>query len=117
VIGAGEASSNAPLFFTLVDSLGVSQVYRFETVQRIGVRTIDGVSAITAPDTLRLVVARRGDTVTVTVAVDDATATRPAGSSTEKWFLQLHGRWSLDGRVAGQHVSDSGRGFFETWQR
>jgi hypothetical protein len=30
-------------------------------------------------------------------------------------FLQMRGRFSLVGRVAGKAVSDSGAGFFETY--
>jgi len=116
VIGAGDAGSGAPLFFALVDSLGVSQVYRFERVQRIGSRSISGAPGVMAPDTLRLLATRLGDTVRVTVAVDDAAATQSVGANARRWFLQLHGRWWLSGRAAGQAVSDSGSGFFETWQ-
>ena len=91
-------------------------MYRFERVRRIGARSISGAPGVMAPDTLRLLATRLGDTVRVTVAIDDAAATQSVGANTRRWFLQLHGRWWLSGRAAGQAVSDSGSGFFETWQ-
>ena len=116
VLRAGETASAAPLFFTLVDSLGVLQVYRFEAVERVGARPISGVPGVLAPDSLRLLAIRRGDTVRVTVAVDAAAATPSRGLSIKQWFLQLRGHWWLSGRALGQVVADSGTGFFEIWQ-
>ncbi len=115
VLRSGEQASGAPLFFTLVDSLGVRQVYRFDRVERIGSRPIPGASGIRAPDTLRLVAARKSDSVWVRIAIEDAAATQSGGLSIQRWFLQLRGRWWLTGRAAGATVADSGRGFFEIW--
>ncbi|MES2304680.1 MAG: hypothetical protein V4558_04205 [Gemmatimonadota bacterium] len=117
VLRAGEDASGAPLFFTLVDSLGVRQVYRFERVERIGGHPIAGVPGLLAPDSLRLVATRKSDSVTVRVAIDDAAATQSGGLSIKRWFLQLRGRWWLTGRAAGQEVADSGSGFFEIWRQ
>jgi hypothetical protein len=35
----------------------------------------------------------------------------------ERYFIQMRGRWLLDGRIAGEALSDSGAGFFETFVR
>lgn len=117
VLRAGETASGAPLFFTLVDSLGVRQVYRFERVERVGARPVAGAPSVSAPDTLRFTAARNSDSIWVRIAIDDAAATQSGGLSITRWFLQLRGRWWLTGRAGGEMVADSGSGFFEIWQQ
>lgn len=117
VLRAGEVSSGAPLFFALVDSLGVQQVYRFAGVERIGARPVVGARGVFAPDSLRLLATQRTDTVQMSIAVDDAAATQSGGLGIKRLFLQLRGHWTLRGRAAGEAVADSGTGFFEIWQQ
>ena len=38
-----------------------------------------------------------------------------AGTADSLWFLQMRGRFTLTGALAGRTVSDSGSGFFETY--
>jgi len=54
--------------------------------------------------------------VTLAVEVEHALATAMAAASFRRSFLQMRGRFELRGRLAGQAVSDTGRGFFETYR-
>lgn len=111
----GDVAGTAPFFFTLVDSLGVRQVYRFAAVTRHGERAVPGAPGVRAPDSLAIVAVRGSDTVRVAVAILDATASRSAAAGMERVFLQMRGRWGLAGKAAGVAIADSGTGFFETW--
>ena len=61
--------------------------------------------------------ARDRDSVRLRVRVTDAQATRMGAVKLERYFIQMRGRWLLDGRIAGEALSDSGAGFFETFVR
>jgi len=39
-----------------------------------------------------------------------------SGSVFRRLFFQMRGRFELHGRLAGQQVSDTGQGFFETYR-
>jgi hypothetical protein len=95
----------SPFFLTLVDSLGVKQVLRFHRIQYQGAR----------PTRFTLVGTREADTVRIDVQVGDVLATEMRASEFRRTFLQMRGRFSLAGRVAGESVADSGTGFFETY--
>jgi hypothetical protein len=68
-----------------------------------------------APTRFTLTGARGADSVRLEVKVEHALATDMRASSFRRTFLQMRGRFELRGRVAGQEVSDSGQGFFETY--
>ena len=109
-------AGTSPFFLTLVDSLGVKQVLRFGRIQYEGARAVAGsVAAAHAPTRFSLTGIRDADTVRLGVQVVDALATEMAASSFRRVFLQLRGRFTLTGRVAGREVTDSGMGFFETY--
>jgi hypothetical protein len=95
----------SPFFLTLVDSLGVKQVLRFHRIQYQGAR----------PTRFTLVGTREADTVRIDVQVGDVLATEMRANEFRRTFLQMRGRFSLAGRVAGETVADSGTGFFETY--
>jgi hypothetical protein len=40
-----------------------------------------------------------------------------SATSFRRLFLQMRGRFALQGRIGGQSVADTGRGFFETYRR
>ena len=105
----------SPFFLTLVDSLGVKQVLRFNRIQYQGARAIAGSRRTTAPDRFTLVGTRESDTVRLEVGVGDVLATEMRASQFRRIFLQMRGRFTLAGRVAGETVADSGMGFFETY--
>jgi len=111
----GEVAGRAPFFLTLVDSLGVRQVYRFTDVVRHGRRDVPGSPGVLAPDSLAIVAVRGSDTLRVGIAILDATASRSAAAGMERVFLQMRGRWGLEGTAAGVRITDAGMGFFETW--
>jgi hypothetical protein len=106
---------NSPFFLTLADSLGVKQVLRFIGIKYQGARPVPGSGRITAPTQFTLVGTRDADTVRIEVQVGDVLATEMQASKLRRTFLQMRGRFSLAGRVAGETIADSGTGFFETY--
>jgi hypothetical protein len=106
----------SPLFLAVVDSLGVRQVLRFGGIDYEGSRGAAGVAGDVAPGRFRLAAARGADSVRLAVDVEDALATGMRAAAFERLFLQLRGRFELQGRLGGQAVGDTGRGFFETYR-
>jgi hypothetical protein len=123
VYGPGETSAAAntdvtsPFFLTLVDSLGVLQVLRFDRIDYQGTKGAAGVAGSTAPERFQLLATRGADTVHLQVEVDHALATEMEATSFRRYFLQMRGRFHLEGRLAGTMIADSGSGFFETYRR
>jgi hypothetical protein len=113
--GDATAAVTSPFFITLVDSLGVRQVMRFNQIEYIGARTVAGASHAKAPDRFSLVATREADSVRLDVRVLDALATEMTASRFRRVFLQMRGRFTLTGKAVGQIVADSGTGFFETY--
>jgi hypothetical protein len=113
--GAGSTVSS-PLFLAVVDSLGVRQVLRFSHITYEGGQRAAGASGNVAPRRFSLVAGRGADTLTVTADVEEALATGMSAASFQRYFLQMRGRAVLRGRLAGQPVSDTGQGFFETYR-
>jgi len=117
VIAAAPAANGVPFFLAIDDSLGVEQVYRFDTVERFGSRDVPGMPGIMAPDSLRIVAARGGDTLRIAIRIVDVVASRSMAAGPDRLFLQMRGVWRAAGTAAGAAVADSGSGFFETWVR
>lgn len=111
----GEMAGTAPFFLTLVDSLGVRQVYRFGEVRRHGDRPVPGAPSVRAPDSLTILATRGDDTVRVGISILDVAASRSGTAGMSRVFLQMRGRWAVEGTAAGQPLRDGGLGFFETW--
>jgi hypothetical protein len=105
----------SPFFLTLVDSMGVKQVLRFDGIAYEGARPASGVWGARAPARFSLTATREADTLRLDVRVVDALATEMKASGFRRVFLQMRGRFALSGRVANQFVADSGSGFFETY--
>ena len=116
VYGPEETSvtTASPFFLAVLDSLGMRQVLRFRTIEYQGARVATGAPGRPAPDRFLLVAAREADTLRLDVRVDDAQAS-PAGTADSLWFLQMRGRFTATGMLAGQAVADTGSGFFETY--
>jgi hypothetical protein len=110
-----ERSTTSPFFLTLVDSLGVWRVLRFSEIRYQGSRRADGLPEARAPQRFTLLGTWEGDTVTMSVRVQHALASEMEASSFRRLFLQMRGEFRLRGRVLGDEVADSGRGFFETY--
>jgi len=107
----------APFFVALVDSLGVKQILRARDIRYGGRMRASGEPGVAAPSQFAFTAAREADTLRVRVRVTDAFATRQGSAGFERVFLQLRGRFVLEGRVGGAGVADSGGGFFETYVR
>ena len=111
------SSVNSPFFLTVVDSMGVKQVLRFDRIEYRGSRPVSGTVRVTAPERFSLVATREADTLHLDVRVSDALATEMATAGFRRVFLQMRGSFTLTGRVLDQTVADSGTGFFETYVR
>lgn len=114
VISQGSGGT-APFFLALEDSLGVRQLYRFDSVEHLGSRDVPGMPGIVAPESLRINASRLGDSLRIDVRVVDVAASRSPVAGPGRVFLQMRGQWKATGTAAGVAVADSGTGFFETW--
>ena len=110
-------TSGAPFVLTIVDSLGVRQVLRFREIGYSGARPAGRYPGVAVPAEFHLRAFRDADTVRLSVNVIDAQATRMGAAGVRRFFIQMRGRWRLEGRVAEAFVADSGTGFFETFVR
>ena len=54
--------------------------------------------------------------MTLAVDVEHALATEMNAASFRRLFFQMRGRFARTGRMGGTEVSDTGRGFFETYR-
>ncbi len=115
VYAGDEAGS--PFFLSLVDSLGVSQILRFDSIHYVGARPAAGLQAAVSPRSFELVAARLMDTLRLHVDVGDALASETGLGAARRGFLQMRGTFRVSGRVAGRIVADTGSGFFETYLR
>ena len=105
----------SPFFLAVVDSLGVRQVLRFGRIDYQGSRATAGAPGASGPERFLLTGSREEDTVRIAVQVEHALATDMSAATFRRVFLQMRGRFTLDGRIGGAAVGDSGRGFFETY--
>ena len=112
----GEGAVNSPFFLSLVDSLGVRQVLRFDRIAYEGEAPAAGASGAIAPRRFTLAGTRGRDSVALAVEVEHAVATDMSAASFRRLFFQMRGRFTLRGRIGGAEVSDSGQGFFETYR-
>jgi hypothetical protein len=108
-------SVRSPFFLTVLDSLGVEQVLRFDTIHYRGSRGAAGRSGASAPANFSLEATRDADTLRLDVQVLDALGTSMRESRFQRVFLQMRGHFVLTGRLLGETVADTGSGFFETY--
>jgi hypothetical protein len=112
----GEGAVSSPFFLSLVDSLGVRQVLRFDRIAYEGEAAAEGTTGAKAPRRFDLVGTRGLDSVALAVEVEHALATEMSAASFRRLFFQMRGRFTLRGKIGGVEVSDSGQGFFETYR-
>jgi hypothetical protein len=112
----GGGAVTSPFFLGLVDSLGVRQVLPFDHLAYDGAVPAEGAAGASAPARFSLIAKRGADSVRLAVDVEHALATDMTASAFGRRFIQMRGRFLLSGRVAGMEVSDTGRGFFETYR-
>lgn len=113
-LDAGAVTS--PFFLGIVDSLGVRQVLQFDRVAYDGVLQAEGAQNAEAPARFSLRAGRGADSVLLTAEIEHALATEMSASAFRRLFFQMRGRFAFDGRLGGVAVSDTGRGFFETYR-
>lgn len=113
-VRAGDGGGS-PFFLSLVDSLGVRQILRFGTIDYRGSRPAAGLPGVRAPRTFGLVASRLADTVRLEVDVADVLASGTGVKGIRRTFLQMRGSFTLQGKVGGEVVADTGQGFFETY--
>ncbi len=111
---ADGSALDSPFFLTLVDSLGVKQVLRFNKISYGGAQLTAGVRA-KAPTQFSLTGVRDADSVRLEVRIVDALATEVSAGEFRRVFLQMRGGFKLAGRIANETIADSGMGFFETY--
>lgn len=107
-------AAGSPFFLAIADSLGVRQVLRFRTIAYEGAMPAGGAGG-RAPARFTLAAARDADTLRLHVDVLSAQSTESAAGGMRRLFLQMRGRFRLEGRLSGEAVSDAGLGFFETY--
>jgi hypothetical protein len=112
---ADSSTIASPFFLTVMDSLGVLQVLRFDRIDYQDATSPSGPVGATAPARFGLVATRESDTLRLEMRVTDALGTEMGTSGFRRVFLQMRGRFTLDGKLLGQTVADSGMGFFETY--
>jgi hypothetical protein len=106
----------SPFILGIVDSLGVRQVLQFDRLAYQGTEPAEGAPGAVAPARFSLTAGRGADSLRLAVEVEHALATDMTGLAFRRVFFQMRGRFRLEGRLAGQQVSDTGRGFFETYR-
>jgi hypothetical protein len=120
-----------PLFVYLVDSAGFLAVLRPRDIRYNDARTtrVNG-RPVRTPASAEMVDVRDGDTLRVTLHVEDASATDTRASLVERgdgaglaarrlrrpYFVQMKGTATIAGRIRGTPLSGTGAGFFETYR-
>ena len=122
-------SSAQPLFVYLVDRAGFLAVFRPRTIRYDDARTtvVNGRS-IRTPATADLVDVRGGDTLRISLEIEDASASDTRTGMVERgealaarrlvrpYFVQMKGRATIGGRLRGTPLTGTGAGFFETYR-
>jgi hypothetical protein len=106
----------SPFFLGIVDSLGVRQVLQFDRVAYEGALPAEGAPNAGAPARFSLRAGRGADSVRLTAEIEHALGTEMSASGFRRLFFQMRGRFEVEGRLGGAAVSDTGRGFFETYR-
>lgn len=123
------SGSSAPLFVYVTDPQGFVALFRPKVIRYTDARVIttrDGPLHVPATAELRDI--RGADTLDLSLAVDDAVATDTRAGLVDRgegayaralrtpWFIQMAGTATIRGRIRGQVLTGSGRGFFETYR-
>ena len=122
-------ASVQPLFVYLVDSSGFLAVFRPRAISYVDGRTTRAGSAtIRTPSTAEMIDVHGTDTLRLTLAIEDASASDTRGKGVERgdgltsrgllrpWFVQMKGTATISGRIRGTPLSGTGAGFFETYR-
>jgi hypothetical protein len=122
-------ASSQPLFVYLVDRSGFLAVFRPREIRYDDARiTVVNGKTIRTPATAELADVRGGDTLRLTMRIEDASATDTRNSLVERgetpaarrlsrpYFVQMKGTATIGGRIRGTPLAGTGAGFFETYR-
>jgi hypothetical protein len=122
-------ASAQPLFVYLVDSSGFVALFRPREIRYVDGRTTTvGGRSIRTPSTAEMTDVRGDDTLRLSLAIEDASASDTRGDMIERgeglaarrlarpYFVQMKGTATIGGRIRGTPLSGSGAGFFETYR-
>jgi hypothetical protein len=129
VEAADTVATTPPLVVYLVDSTGFLALFRPREIAYVDGRTtlVNGV-AIRTPSRAEMVDVRGDDTLRISLAIEDATATDTRTPGPERgeglaarglahpYFVQMKGTATISGRIRGTPLAGSGAGFFETYR-
>jgi hypothetical protein len=129
VEAADSVATTPPLVVYLVDSTGFLELFRPRDITYVDGRTtvVNGV-AIRTPSRADMVDVRGDDTLRISIAIEDATATDTRSPAVERgeglarreiarpYFVQMKGTATIGGRIRGTPLAGSGAGFFETYR-
>ena len=112
-----------PLFVYIVDSLGFRAIFRPREIryEHGGTRLVDG-RAIRVPTQALMEDVRGGDTLRITLEIEDAMASDVRRTpdarrdAVRPLLVQMKGIARLGGRLNGVPLVGQGRGFFETYR-
>ncbi len=129
VMPEDSAGASAPLFVYVTDAQGFLALFRPRVIRYSDARELRTKSGVLkVPATAELLDVRGGDTLRLSLTIDDAVATDTrvglvergdsdaARSLRRPWFVQMAGEARLEGRVRGKQLNGRGRGFFETYR-
>lgn len=124
-------AGSAPLFVYVTDANGFLALFRPRVIRYTDARVVQTSDGpINVPSSAELFDARDGDTLRLSLNIDDAVATDTRGARAGRgegnenasralrrpWFVQMAGEATIAGRVRGVPLSGRGRGFFETYR-
>ena len=118
-----------PLFVYLVDRAGFLAVFRPRTIRYDDAHTtVVGGRTIRTPASAEMVDVRGGDTLRVTLRIEDASVSDTRAAAVERgeafaarrlarpYFVQMKGTATIGGRIRGTPLAGTGAGFFETYR-
>jgi hypothetical protein len=118
-----------PLFVYLVDSAGFLALFRPREIRYDDARTtMVAGRALRTPASAEMVDVRGDDTLRITLAIEDASASDTRGAQVERgdalagrglahpYFVQMKGMATIAGRIRGTPLHGTGAGFFETYR-
>ena len=118
-----------PLFVYVVDSAGFIGVFRPRTIDYVDGRTTRVAGHdVRTPSVATMTDVRGNDTLRITLAIEDASATDTRAAMIERgdalsarrlarpFFVQMKGTATIAGRIGKTVLAGSGAGFFETYR-
>jgi hypothetical protein len=129
VESADSATATPSMIVYLIDRQGFLALFRPRDIRYVDGRTtrVGGVE-IRTPSTAEMVDVRGDDTLRISLAIEDATATDTRAPGVERgdglasraiarpYFIQMKGTATISGRIRGTPLAGRGAGFFETYR-